>query len=84
LPDQAFIEYTVFTPERIWWITIQCRKDVPLQITEADITYTYIGLTDRGNMVNDKALQMMYAHDLRDWEKAINHYLTTGEKLLLH
>ena len=21
-PDQAFIEYTVFVPERLWWITI--------------------------------------------------------------
>lgn len=84
LPDQAFVEYTVFTLERIWWITIQCRQDVSLQTTQAEITYTYTGLTDRGNIVNDKALQTMYADDLRDWENAINHYLTTGKKLPVH
>ena len=82
LPDQALIEYTVFTPERIWWITIQCREDVSGQTTQAVITYTYIGLTERGNVTNEKTLQHMYAHDLGDWEQALNHYLATGEKLL--
>jgi hypothetical protein len=80
LPDQAFIEYTVFTPERLWWITVQCREDIPNQTTMAEITYTYTGLTDTGNAINEKALQLMYAHDLRDWEEAINHYLKTGER----
>jgi len=80
LPDQALIEYTIFTPERLWWITIQCCEDVPNQTTKADITYTYTGLTDGGNAINEKALQSMYAHDLRDWEEAINHYLKTGDR----
>jgi len=80
LPDQALIEYTVFTPERLWWITIQCREDIPNQTTKAAITYTYTGLTDKGNAINERALQRMYAHHLRDWEEAINHYLKTGER----
>jgi len=80
LPDQALIEYTVFTAERLWWITVQCYEDLPNQTTKAEITYTYTGLTDRGNAINEKALQLMYAHDLRDWEEAINHYLKTGER----
>jgi hypothetical protein len=33
-----------------------------------------------GNAINEKALQVMYTHDLKDWEDAINHYLETGEK----
>jgi hypothetical protein len=80
LPDQALIEYTVFTPERLWWITIRCREDIPDQTTEAEITYTYTGLTELGNAINERALQSMYAHALRDWEDAINHYLATGER----
>jgi hypothetical protein len=80
VPDQGLIEYTVFTPERLWWITIQCCEDIPNQTTEAEITYTYTGLTDKGNAINEKALQLTYAHDLRDWEEAINHYLKTGER----
>ncbi len=84
LPDRSFIEYTVFTPERLWWITIQCSKVISNHLTNAEITYTYVGLTDKGNAINEKALQLMYAHDLKDWEKAINHYLITGEKLPHH
>lgn len=80
-PDQALIEYLVFTSERVWWITIQCREAVPDQTTEAEITYTYTGLTSKGNEINARALQSMYAHDLRDWEEAINHYLRTGERI---
>ena len=77
-PEQAFIEYTVFTPERLWWITIQCSDGVPDQTTIAEITYTYVGLTEKGNAINTLALQQMYADDLRDWERAINHYLMSG------
>lgn len=84
LPDQKFIEYTVFTSERLWWITIQCHDDIPNHTTNAEITYTFTGLTDKGNAINERALQVMYAHDLKDWEKAINHYLMTGERLLHH
>ncbi len=80
-PDQSFIEYTVFTPERLWWITIQCREGITADTTEAEITYTYSGLTDNGNAINTRALETMYHHDLRDWEASINHYLETGEQL---
>lgn len=80
LPDQALIEYTVFTPERLWWITIQCSEDKPDHTMRAEITYTYTGLTNLGNSINERALQAMYAHDLKDWEEAINHYLKTGER----
>ena len=79
--DQAFIEYTVFTSERLWWITIQCREGIAGETTKAEITYTYTGLTEKGNAINEKALETMYRRDLKDWEEAINHYLETGERL---
>jgi hypothetical protein len=83
-PDQAFIEYTVFTPERIWWITIECSDGKTKETTKAKITYTYTGLTESGNATNEKAMAMMYRHDLKDWEAAINHYLETGKRLEHH
>ncbi len=81
LPEEASLEYTVFTPERIWWITIRCWEEIPDQMTKAEITYTYQGLTERGNKINERALQRMYAHNLKDWEEAINYYLETGKRL---
>jgi hypothetical protein len=80
-PDLALIEYTVFAPERLWWITIQCRESHPGGTTEAAITYTHIGLTENGNRVNEQALAKMYHRKLKDWEEAINHYLATGKRL---
>jgi hypothetical protein len=80
-PDQALVEYTVFTPDRLWWILIQCRESIAGETTEAEITYTYTGLTEKGNAINERALEAMYRHDLKDWEEAINHYLETGERL---
>jgi hypothetical protein len=78
-PEQSLVEYTVFTAERIWFITIKCKEGASAQTTEAEITYTYTGLSENGNAKNEKALQRMYSRDLKDWEEAINHYLETGE-----
>lgn len=77
-PGQAIIAYTIFTPERLWTIAIQCAAANDDLSTAATITYTFTGLTSLGNALNEQALQHLYADDLRDWEEAINHYLHTG------
>jgi hypothetical protein len=82
-PEHTFVEYTVFTPERLWTITVKCEA-AAAQTTLAEITYAYTGLTERGNALNEQALRAMYANDLKDWEEAINHYLKTGEMLKQH
>lgn len=79
LPQQALIEYTVFTFERVWWITIRCQENNKHQTTSANITYTFTGLTENGNAKNAKHLARIYAHDLKDWEEAINYFLKTGK-----
>ena len=78
-PERGFIEYSVFTPERVWWVTVRCRAAG--QNTTAEITYTYTALTPHGAARNAHALAAMFAHDLKDWERAINHYLATGTQL---
>ena len=79
-PERAFVEYTVFAAERLWWITILCRKSNSNDHTEAEICYTFAGLTDKGNMMNRHILASMFAHDLKDWEDQINYYIETGHK----
>ena len=81
MPDRALIEYMVHTYERLWWITVQCMAGIAHGKTRAEITYTYTGLTAKGNALNEKALQIMYEQDLKDWEEAINYYLETGKRL---
>lgn len=80
-PIEAFIEYTVFTDDRIWWIAIKCHQDETSATTNATITYTYLDLTEQANHLNEVVLETMFRHDLKDWEKAINHYLQTGTQL---
>lgn len=81
MPDKAFVEYTVFSGERIWFIAIRCFENPRTSKTSAEITYTSTGLTETGNAIGEKALRTLFAENLRDWENAINYYLDTGERL---
>lgn len=78
-PKAYRIEYTVSTEERIWFVRVTCDEDEGK--TKAIITYTYTSLTESGRSKNEEALKGIFAHDLKDWEEAINHYLSTGEQL---
>ncbi|RPI79605.1 MAG: hypothetical protein EHM45_02225 [Desulfobacteraceae bacterium] len=82
-PEQAYIEYTVFTSVRVYWVAIQCRENPGARTTQAEVVYTFTGLNAAGNFLIEKALNEMFIHDLKDWEKAINYYLETG-KILIH
>jgi hypothetical protein len=79
LPQQALIEYTVFARDKVWWITVQCREGRTNQTTRAEITYTFTGLTEKGNTGIVKHLTHIYSHGLKDWEQAINYFLKTGK-----
>jgi hypothetical protein len=63
-PDLGSVEYTVFAAERLWWITINCRSIEHDKKTEAEVCYTYTGLTEKGNLLNKRALAAMFEHDL--------------------
>jgi hypothetical protein len=77
-PDHWFIEYTVFNEARLWWISINCLEEERAATTSATIKYTYLGLNEEANRLNQSALEGMFRQDLKDWEHAINHYLKTG------
>jgi hypothetical protein len=76
---RSMIEYTVTASERIWFIRVACKAYVDQ--TKVDVSYTYTGLSEKGNQQNKESLAKMFAHDLTDWEKAINYYLETGKQL---
>ena len=78
-PAQFFIEYQVSTHQRIWFITVECKPQQ--ENTVVSVTYLYTGLTDAGSRINQESLAKMFAHDLKDWEEAINYYLSTGKRL---
>lgn len=78
-PKQFFIEYTISTKERIWFVRVQCSAQEGTTI--AKVKYTFTGLTKQGNELNKIALEKMFEHNLKDWEEAINHYLHTGRKI---
>jgi hypothetical protein len=78
-PADFFIEYKVSTFQRIWFITVSCKPQQ--EKTLVSVTYSYTGLTEAGNRINRQALEKMFADNLKDWEEAINYYLTTGKRL---
>lgn len=81
-PQNAKVEYLVFTANRYWTINVQCRP-VSERMTAVTVTYTFTGLNHEGNSNNRQALDKMYQHGLKDWEQALNYYLNSG-KLLTH
>lgn len=75
-PEAYIIEYTVSTASRVWFITVQCKSNKTN--TDVTVTYSYTGLNALGNQRNVEMLDRMFAHNLKDWERAINYYLRTG------
>lgn len=76
------IEYTLFSENRVTIIDIKC-SDNGNGSTNAKITYTLTALNDKGNDIIEKMLAHMYAHNMIDWEEAIDYYLDKG-KMLMH
>jgi len=74
-PQSTLIQYLVTSPNRYWTITVKCRQ-ITGNKTLAKITYTFIGLNEMGNHLDKHFLDKMYEHHLKDWEVAINTFLS--------
>ena len=70
------IQYLVSTNNRYWTITVKCTSNNENK-TNASVTYTYIGLNEKGNELNKVSIDRMYKNDLKDWENAMNEYLAS-------
>ncbi len=77
---EYLVIYTVFTENRVWTIKVKCNI-IEKDKTEAEITYTFTGLNEKGNKINSESLVKMYKNELKDWENAINYFLESGKML---
>ena len=76
------IEFVRVTPkENIVKINIELEY-VSDNVTKAYISYQYTGLNKQQNKFIETELETSFLNSLNYWEKAINHYLKTGSKLL--
>jgi hypothetical protein len=77
-PQNALIQYLVTCPNRYWTITVKCRK-IAGDKTQATVTYTFIGLNPMGNHLDKHSLARLFEHHLKDWEQAINSFLSKSK-----
>ena len=73
--NEHLVQYLVSTPHRFWTITVDCERLAATDKTAVEVTYTYIGLSQKGNELNTQSIHEMYQNDLKDWEEALNNYL---------
>ena len=72
------LEFIRVTPgELAVRINISLRK-IDETLTEAGIAYTYTGLNEEQNKFIKEDLEKQFFESMGMWERALNHYLTTG------
>jgi len=74
-PDNFLIQYLVSTENRFWTITVASEPAENNTQTKTTVTYTYTGLNEKGNKLNQANLDKMYENDLQDWADLINSHL---------
>lgn len=81
-PERLTIEFIRTTPlESVVKIIIQLHP-VSNDKTKTEITYQYLGLSEQQNEHIVTTLETEFNNSMAWWERAINHYLKTGQKLL--
>lgn len=74
-PQNNMIQYLVSTENRFWTITVKCDSENTDSKTNVSVTYAFTGLNEKGNHLNEKALEKMYENNLQDWADLVNEYL---------
>lgn len=81
-PKEREIEFTRFTPDsRICVLKIAVRPGAERK-SFVDIAYTYTATTPAGNGFIDRLTEEVFLAAVVFWEKSMNHFLETGEKLI--
>jgi hypothetical protein len=75
------IEFARLTPgSRVGKLSIQL-TDNPDGTTSSTVSYTFTALTEAGNRFIDDYTEDRFKEAMIWWEKSMNHFLKTGEKL---
>lgn len=83
-PASHEVEFTTFTPGNRTGRTHIQLADNSDGTTDANITYTFTALSEAGNRFVEQHTEAAFQRDMRHWEQAMNHYLTSGKLLRLH
>ena len=77
-PTLHQIRYVITSANRVNIISVNCSKS-DANSTKAEITYSLTGLSDEGNEICHHLITRMFKHSLKDWESAINNYLSISK-----
>lgn len=79
--ENHVIQFTRFTPGTrtcVLTITVTPKGGTASNV---DISYTYTGITEEGNAWIDGFTEEKFLEAVKFWERSMNHFLETGEKL---
>jgi len=79
-PDLGWIEFIRVT-QGLFTVRISIHLNESSNGCTADISYRYTALSQLGRTMVESMVARHFHDDMKYWEKAINHYLATGEKL---
>jgi hypothetical protein len=78
---QRVVEFTRFTPDsRVCVLRIGVAPDGQGQ-SLVDITYEYTSINEAGNAFLDRFTEESFLGSVKFWERSMNHWLETGERL---
>ena len=69
------VKYIITAPDRLLFIDVYCSEQ-SANSTKAEVTYKFTGLTAEGNEISHHLLARIFENNLKDWETAINNYLS--------
>lgn len=80
-PKLFFIEFVRVT-QGLFTVRISIHLSESKNGCTADVSYRYTALSTLGKTMIQSMVAQHFHEDMKYWEKALNHYLATGEKLL--
>lgn len=80
-PVQRIVEFTRFTPEsRVCVLRVVVTPDGS-ERSFVDVDYTYTTIAAAGQEFVDGLTEETFRRDVMFWERSMNHWLKTGERL---
>lgn len=80
-PEIDVVEFVRFTPNAKTCVLKVAVKPKNINCSFVDIAYSYTGITDAGNIFIENFTEEAFLEAVTFWEKSMNHFLKTGEKL---
>lgn len=79
--EKREVEFTRFTPKSRTCVLKIAVRPKDENSSHVDISYTYTGITPSGNAFIDNFTEEAFLEAVTFWEKSVNYFLETGERL---